>query len=152
MDDQHFAPAARELLKQNYSIEKGIYHYRSWALRTYKTHLSSETVILKKYFYALRPLLAVKWLKTYQTIPPVEFEKLRTLIKGSKINQIIDDLLQCKKQSLEKELIAPIPELNQFIQQELIHLANYKGNSTIMEGDSVIFNQLFQKILDHNSA
>ncbi len=43
-------------------------------------YLKSELVPLKKYFYVLRPLLAVRWLERYGTAAPIEFSKLLHLI------------------------------------------------------------------------
>lgn len=147
IDDQHFAPKARALLQQTYSIEKGIYHYRSMAQGNFKTHISKEGIRLKKYLYILRALLTVQWLEKYQSIPPIEFEKLRCLIAGTPLDQIITELLQRKKQSLEKELIAPIPELNQFIEGELERLASYKDAPQVQQINNDEFNQLFREVL-----
>ena len=51
VENGSFAQQARELMPAIYSIEKGIYHYRSMAKTTYRTHLKDDRVYLKKYFY-----------------------------------------------------------------------------------------------------
>ena len=127
VDDNSFAQRARELLSDVYSIEKGIYHYRSMAKTNYRGYLKSEIAPLKKYFYVLRPLLSIMWLEKYEEPAPIEFEKLRSLIpSGSKLDLVISDLLERKKRSLEKELAPAVPELNLFIESQLERLESYQ--------------------------
>lgn len=128
IDDRLFAKRARELLGDIYSIERGIYHYRSMAKTNYRSYLKGEIVPLKKYFYVLRPLLSIQWLEKYQEPAPIEFEKLRNLIpSGSSLDLAITDLLERKRKSLEKELAPAVPELNLFIECELNRLESYQG-------------------------
>jgi predicted nucleotidyltransferase len=50
---------------------------------------------LKKYFYVLRPLLAVRWLERYGTAAPIEFSKLLHLIgENHSLLADIDALLE----------------------------------------------------------
>lgn len=118
-----FAEGARKLLPQVYSTESGIYHYRSMAKTTYRGHLCEDRVRMKKYFYALRPLLAVHWLERYGTAAPIEFEKLLHLIDDRK--QLLDDieaLLASKRSALETGLSEPVASINAFIEEELARL------------------------------
>lgn len=75
-EEGSFATLAREAMEAVYSCQKGIYHYRSMAKTNYRGYLRAELVPLKKYFYVLRPLLAVRWLERFQQAAPIEFEKL----------------------------------------------------------------------------
>lgn len=75
-EDGPFATLARDAMTTMYSCQKGIYHYRSMAKTNYRGYLRAERVPLKKYFYVLRPLLAVRWLERHQQAAPIEFEKL----------------------------------------------------------------------------
>src|SRR5262249_40407319 len=68
------------LLPTIYSREKAIYHYRSMAKTSFRSHLSAELVPLKKYFYVLRALLSVRWLDRYRSAAPIEFSRLLHLI------------------------------------------------------------------------
>lgn len=68
-----FASSVRELLPSVYSCESGIYHYRSMAKTNYRGYLKADLVPLKKYFYVLRPLPAVRWLERYGSAAPIEF-------------------------------------------------------------------------------
>ncbi len=65
LDDNQFAPYLKEKTKKYYSSTKRIYHYRSIAKTNYRGYLHKESVPLKKYFYVLRPLLAILWIEKY---------------------------------------------------------------------------------------
>ncbi len=146
VDDNSFAKSARALLKGVYSIEKGIYHYRSMAKTNYRGYLNKDIVPIKKYFYVLRALLSIMWLEKYQQPAPIEFDKLRTLIpQNSQLDVVISDLIERKKRSLEKEYAPAIPELNAFIEAEFERLDCYNGTpekgAELMEPLNILFRE-----------
>lgn len=53
-----------------------LYHYLNMAKNNYQTYLQDSEVKIKKYFYALRPVLACKWIENNQTFPPIDFQEL----------------------------------------------------------------------------
>jgi predicted nucleotidyltransferase len=118
-----FAGRVRNLLPSSYSCESGIYHYRSMAKSIFHTYLKTELVSLKKYFYALRPLLAVRWIERYGTAAPVEFHKLLHLIDDNPalINDI-HSLLERKRRTSELGVEPPVQSINSFIERELERL------------------------------
>ncbi len=143
-----FADSARELLSEVYSVEKGVYHYRSMAKTNYREYLRAEQVPLKKYFYALRPLLAVKWLDKYGSAAPIEFDGLLTLVAdSSELIQAIEALLGKKKASDELELGPRIPLINDFIEAELERLEPFKGLEAVKMNSVALLNELFDKVL-----
>jgi uncharacterized protein len=118
-----FARRARDLLPRVYLQEHGFYHYRSMAKTNYCEYLYGNAVKLKKYFYVLRPLLAVRWIETYRTPAPIEFHKLLHLIDDQPtLRAEIDRLLEQKKAAPELGLSAPVLPINAFIEQELARL------------------------------
>ena len=144
----NFAQEARELLPKVYSVEKGIYHYRSMAKTNYRGYLREELVPIKKYFYVLRPLLSIMWLEKYREPAPIEFEKLRKMVSDrTDLDSQIAELLERKKRSLEKELAPPITELNHFIESELQRLESFAESPD--KGEQVMndLNSLFHETL-----
>lgn len=118
-----FAVDARKLLATVYSCERGIYHYRSMAKTNYRGYLKAEMVPLKKYFYVLRPLLAVRWLERYGSAAPIEFNKLLHLIEGEHMLLAdIDTLLAKKRAAPEMGLEKPVASIDAFIETELERL------------------------------
>lgn len=96
-ENTSFAEDVRLLLPTVYSCENGIYHYRSMAKTKFRGYLRGDLVPLKKYFYVLRPLLAVRWLERYGTAAPIEFGKLLHLIDDRSLLADMDALLARKR-------------------------------------------------------
>jgi predicted nucleotidyltransferase len=94
----------RALAKQYLCAASCAYHYLHMALRTYRQHLQGEEISLKKYLYALRPLLAVLWLERGCGIVPTEFGVLcERLLEDRQLLGAIADLLEKKR--AERELV-----------------------------------------------
>ena len=109
-----------QVAKSYFSAKTGIYHYYGTARNTYETYLQDELVKYKKYFYALRPLLACKYIEEYNCPPPVLFNDLLKLDLPHELRQGIDELLEMKKVTQESDLNPQIPVIQEFIARELI--------------------------------
>jgi uncharacterized protein len=66
----------RRILPDYYSPIASMYHYLHMARGNFREYLRGDTVWLKKYFYVLRPLLAVKWIEASYGVVPMEFSTL----------------------------------------------------------------------------
>ena len=129
-------------------MERGIYHYRNMARANYRGYLKDQIAPLKKYFYALRPLLAIRWIERYRKPAPIEFGKLRQLIPaGSNLDIEISKLLARRRNSHEQELTPAVPELNTFIEAELTRLKNMPAPKTTARSHRESLNSLFRKNL-----
>lgn len=121
-----FAAQVRGFLAQVYSCESGVHHYRSMAKTNFRSYLQGELVALKKYFYVLRPLLAVRWLERYGRAAPIEFDKLLHLIGDNRaLVADIQALLEQKRAAPEMGLAAPVPSIHAFIETELERLETF---------------------------
>ncbi|MGY4539883.1 putative nucleotidyltransferase [Mucilaginibacter sp. UYNi724] len=114
-----FADDLRKLMLEYFSLRSGANHYLSMAYNTLRDDLQTEQVKMKRYFYALRPALACLWIIEKQTVPPMEFEPLRIMITDNEVQNVIDELLERKKDAVEKALIAPVPVLNLWLSSTL---------------------------------
>jgi len=118
-----FLDGSRALMDTVYSVESGIYHYRSMAKTNYRGYLQQEQVPLKKYFYVLRPLLAVRWMERFGTPAPIEFGKLVAMVESDQaLVRAIDALLEQKRMSPELGLSPQVPAIQDFIVSELQRL------------------------------
>ncbi|WP_454834627.1 nucleotidyltransferase domain-containing protein [Pseudomonas lini] len=143
-----FHERAKELLPLVYSVESGIYHYRSMAKTNYRGYLQGPQVPLKKYFYVLRPLLSVRWLEQFDKPAPIEFDKLREVIDGeSELQQAIDDLLAIKRASPEMGLSPQIMPIQQFIERELHRLDAIKPTRSDRKEVEPLLSELFRSVL-----
>jgi hypothetical protein len=148
-----FAELARGIIDPVYSIERGIYHYRSMAKTNYRGYLRAEMVPLKKYFYVLRPLLAVRWLERYGSAAPIEFEKLLHLIEDKpQLRQAIDDLLRKKRDAPELGLSPQVPAIHQFVEDELTRLEAIAPTRDDRSTPLPLLNTLFHRILREQAA
>ena len=148
IDKGDFKAGMQELLDSVYTLEKGIYHYRSMAKTNYRGYLMAEMVPLKKYFYVLRPLLATRWIETYRTAPPIEFSALLHLLPNEDgLIEEIQGLLERKKVALEKELAPRIDKLNAFIEAELARLESFSVEKEEKAGGMEQLNGLFRQMV-----
>jgi predicted nucleotidyltransferase len=104
------------------------YHYSHMARRNAREYLFKDKARLKKYFYVLRPLLAIRYNESDLGVPPVEFEKLVEAVAPDEIKGGISRLLAEKRKTSELGFGEPIPEINEFIAAELErHGEAFKG-------------------------
>ena len=126
------------------------HHYLSMALQAQK-HLQVEKVVRKKYLYALRPLLCIKWIREYATMPPMEFSKLLdfafSAVPDQELMDAIRQLLASKTAGKEIDKQPRDPVLDQFIEK---HIAEYQaadfGKSK--QPDYALADGVFLEILD----
>lgn len=143
-----FHERAKALLPEVYSVESGIYHYRSMAKTNYRGYLQGPQVPLKKYFYVLRPLLSVRWLEQFGKPAPIEFEKLRVVIdRELALQQAIDDLLMLKRASPEMGLSPQIAPIQQFVERELQRLESIKPQRGDRKEVEPLLSDLFRSVL-----
>ena len=68
--------ALKAMIPQWFSPLRARWHYYSMARKNFRGYLQGEEVRLKKYFYVLRPLLAVRWVEAGKGVPPMRFAEL----------------------------------------------------------------------------
>jgi uncharacterized protein len=118
--DEVFTEALRQLMPKYYSPRACMYHYYNLAAKTSRESLQAEQVKAKKYFYALRPLFACKWIESSSEVPPMEFEKLvANVALADELKEAITALLEQKQKSQERNEQPRIEVIHQFIQTEL---------------------------------
>lgn len=83
--------------------------------RNYQEYFKQDLVKLKKYFYVLRPILCCQWIIQNGTMPPMEFQKLLTLIDDIQVISEIDKLLSLKLNSTELDKINKVKPIEEFI-------------------------------------
>jgi uncharacterized protein len=118
-----FAAKLRSLLPDFYSPKASFYHYLHMARSNMREYLQGETVRQKKYFYVLRPLLAMLWIEKDIGPVPIEFERLLdTVVTDSDLRCAIDLLLEAKRNGAELDQGPKIPAISHFIEKEINRL------------------------------
>ncbi|MBQ8781584.1 MAG: nucleotidyltransferase domain-containing protein [Oscillospiraceae bacterium] len=103
------------IINNCFDSKSGMYHYISTAASNSRAYLRGDTVKLKKYFYAVRPILAAKWIAEKGTPPPMLFSELVAAELEDDIKPIIEMLLELKVNSPETTHGERIEELNDYI-------------------------------------
>lgn len=118
--DETTISALRAQVPHWFSPVRARWHYYAMAKKNFQSYLQAEQVRLKKYFYVLRPLLAVRWIEAGKGVPPMRFA---TLLAGSDLaaplRAEIEELLVIKQRAGEAQYGARRPLLHAFIKEEL---------------------------------
>ena len=117
------AEKMRFLSKEYYSPLACIHHYLHMAEGNYREYLKGEEVWIKKYFYVLRPLLAIQWIEQGNGVAPTAFKVLvDRLLPSSPLRTAIEDLIEKKRAGAELDRGPKIPVISDFIDSELERL------------------------------
>ncbi|MBX2856274.1 MAG: nucleotidyltransferase domain-containing protein [Rhodobacteraceae bacterium] len=115
-----------------------------------RTIEGKEHVSLKKYFYVLRPAMALRWLRMNPcTIPPMNFHELMSGVDlPSNQAVLIQDLLEKKLASREMGEAPRIRQLEEFVLAEFEQAKNQPAQSSKPSQHSVSeANELFRSII-----
>jgi len=73
LEDKATVSTLKSQVPRWFSPLRARWHYYSMARKNFRGYLQGDSVRLKKYFYVLRPLLAVRWVEAGKSAPPVRF-------------------------------------------------------------------------------
>jgi len=110
-----------------------------------ESELSGEMVKLKRYFYALRPVFAAKWIDDIKSVPPMDFKSLSVLLP-EQISTLVDELLSIKVKVDESFMIEKKSEINAFI-GECIRYCEAKVPQDRTRDNHVELNKLFKRTI-----
>jgi hypothetical protein len=149
--DAEFARRMRDLCERLFDRKTLAYHYRSIALNQRREigH-GHDLVKLKKYFYAIRPLAAVAWLRTHPDgIPPMN---LASLLNGiavpAAVRTAIDTLLARKRETSELGTAPPISAVEEWISDQLAEAETYCANLPSAPPARAAVDDFFRELLD----
>jgi hypothetical protein len=123
VDYNNFKDDLLTIANDHFSQKAMMFHYYSMAYGNWKKYIvGRDAVALKKYFYVIRPLLNVRWIQRYGTIPPIDFETV--LNDGKFVSNVygyLNLLLQSKRETQEAELVdkQEVGCIKDFIMHEL---------------------------------
>ncbi|MCD7875965.1 MAG: nucleotidyltransferase domain-containing protein [Cloacibacillus porcorum] len=118
-----FTSVVNELLNGSfYSCKAGFHHYLSMAKKNYREYLRVDEVKIKKYFYALRPILAARWIMNRYRVPPILFKDLVETQLDDSLKPIVNELIVKKMKTLEIGTGRRIDILNRYIEESIDEL------------------------------
>ncbi len=115
----------RTLIAEYYSPTAAFYHYLHMAQGNFRDYLKGADVWIKKYFYVLRPLLAIRWIERGLGVVPTEFEALvERVVQAPALKREIDNLIRAKRRGEELDRGPRIQPISDFIEAELERLGS----------------------------
>jgi len=144
------AQQMRSLMEQYYSPVAASYHYLHMARGNHRVYLKGSTVWVKKYFYVLRPLLAIRWIERGLGIVPMEFMELvdRT-VDSPELQDEIVELVAAKRCGEELKWGPRVETINKFINAEFTRLdgKQFERGYKKSRGSIDDFNHVFRAAL-----
>lgn len=121
--ERPLAAGFREAAFSVFDPVKAYRHYLSMARGQRRTYLMGETVRQKKYFYAVRPLLACQYLLGHRGVVPMRFFDLVDAVSPpTRLREALVELLRVKRQTSEAAEAGRLPILDQWIDRTLEEL------------------------------
>lgn len=147
-DTDALAPRLRELLPTYYAPNASLYHYLHMAQRNFKDYLRGDVVWVKKYFYVLRPLLAVRWIEQSRGPVPMLFTDLLATIPGEPdVVSAIETLRNRKMAGEELDRGPAIPIIGGFVAAEIARLEELHPERKVQYPGFEPLNTLFRTVL-----
>lgn len=138
----------RALVPRYHSRHSSFHHYLHMAKRAVRENLSADCVRQKKYFYALRPLLALRWLDNGLGPVPMEFERLvEATLHEPEVRAAVAALLIEKRAGQEKDCAPRIRAIDDLIASELPRLEAMAEGMPRVAGDSEWADEAFRQSL-----
>ena len=147
-DELGFAAAVRALLPRYYNPVSSLYHFLRMAQGNYREFLQGPEVIVKKYFYVLRPLLAVRWIEQGRGPVPMEFARLLVTVEDADLLREIQTLIERKRGGDELARERAIEPISRFIVSELDRPRSVVRPSEQTGRGMEPLSELFRRMLD----
>lgn len=150
VDRLALAGQLRALAPDFFSPLASMHHYLSMARGTFRDQLQGDVVRLKRYFYALRPLLAARWIEQGRGTAPMAFGQLVDVLVGDRtpLRTAIDDLLARKSSGEELAQGPRIAVIHAFIADELQRLESIGADQPKGAGERDLLDGLFRACLE----
>ena len=138
----------RELASTAFQPKPCVYHYLRMATRNYEAFLLGETVKTKKYFYAIRPLLAARWILDERAPAPMRFDELAEAKLDTAVAPLVNELLREKISEPERETHPRIDALNAWIESKIAGIEAEIANMEKLKNPSwEPFDDVFRSIV-----
>jgi uncharacterized protein len=102
-----------------------VHHYSSMANAALTTREASGEIKTKKLFYALRALLACRWIERSGNQPPTEFDRLVAAVAAENEKRWIAELLEQKATGRERDQTVDTRHRLSSMVEELTRFTNY---------------------------
>lgn len=149
-ENSNFRKEILEIEAEYFSPKNYIFHYLHMAQWNFREYLKRDQVRVKKYFYALRPVLACLWVEKYNIAPPMEFQKLYDDCEciSPELRKEIDTLLKRKKSWDELDVENKIQILNDFLEKQIRIIEEKASHYEVKRIPTELLDTVFRKYID----
>lgn len=141
------AEKLRSAIAEFYSPISSYHHYLNMARNNLREYMKLDVVNIKKYFYILRPLLAIKWIVEDNGPVPMEFEKLVSgVVESEPVRRAIAELVHRKRSGQEMDDQPRIGVISDFIDQQF-DILSAAAPTVRPKPDPEPLNRLFREIV-----
>lgn len=148
-DQSALAEQLRDLAKTYHAPAACAYHYLHMARGNFREYLKGDRVWRKKYFYVLRPLLAIRWIEAGRGLVPTEFQSLLDVCDcDQSLMAAIASLIEEKQRGAETDRGPRIPAIGDFIEREIQRLEHTRFDRMPKLPPVEPFNRVFRSMLE----
>jgi predicted nucleotidyltransferase len=151
LDESTVADQMRDLKSRYYSPVACLYHYLNAARGNYRGYLKGPTIWVKKYFYVLRLLVAIRWIERDLGVVPTELKVMVDRVVDSvELKDEIEKLLAAKRKGKELDRGPRIERISEFVESELVRLESRKFEQEYGErvGPVSEYNRVFRAAIE----
>lgn len=132
-----FALTLGSLAAESFSRERAFQHYLQAAKANAAGYLQGDMVLLKKYLYVLRMLLACRWIERRNGAVPMKFDTLVDELIDEPLLRIHIGVLVARKRAGEEAAKAQrVPVVSRFIEKEIVRFERGERPQVVAQEDS----------------
>lgn len=148
--NEKFVAELRKLGRAYFNPIAVSWHYLSMAKKKYDVLKENEYSKLKTYFYVLRPLACIRFIREVDDIPYMEYQRnLDEIIVPNKIRDEIAIFLEYKKESKEKQELIKNDALLNYFKNEIQEAETWLKTATFAKNRNLIpADQCFRRIIE----
>ncbi len=135
------------LSKETFLPETSCHHYLSMAKNFIKEIEANDRIKLKKYMYAIRPILCCEWIIKYMSQPPMQMvDLISDIINDKVIEEKVNGFIEQKRLNSEKFLVNRSKLIDNYINQKIVKIQeNIPKNQQKIGVD--VFDDVFKYII-----
>ncbi|MDS9471874.1 nucleotidyltransferase domain-containing protein [Sporosarcina pasteurii] len=137
----------RSLAPEIFNPTASLHHYLNMAKNNYQLYLQKSEI--KNCLYAIRSILACKWIKENKTPPPIRFNDLvGAFVSEGQLRKKIEHLVVRKMAGYESEKEVSISIMNECLESEISRIEAYVQTLSVKVEDSTKkLDDLFRNVL-----
>lgn len=138
-----------EICQEYFNPKVLLYHYLGIAKGALSKTDKEGNLSVKKFFYVIRPVLSALWIQQYQTIAPMNINKLSTLLPVN-LKDLLKELILLKAKTDESMEFKTPFVLESYIKYEMISLELAAKSMNEQHFGYQSLDQFFRKSIDNH--